>query len=66
MKTRKETVLRARCDRRLKVDLQTVAALQSLDTSDIIRIACSHYVENFKNQGLSGLVGNPQTIRSKT
>jgi hypothetical protein len=40
----KTEILRARCDSALKRDLQLLAQLRMLDTSDIVRIACADYV----------------------
>lgn len=44
----KGTVIRARCDGGLKRQLEQVAAIQQLDVSDIIRIACTSYVLRFQ------------------
>lgn len=45
----KTEVLRARCDSRLKEDVERVAYLKQLDSADIIRIAVSDYIRRFRN-----------------
>jgi hypothetical protein len=44
----KDAILRARCDSRLKENVEKIAYLQQLDESDIVRIACAAYVQKFQ------------------
>lgn len=44
---RRDAVIRARCDSRLRDDLQHVAALLRVDVSEVIREACSNYIIHF-------------------
>ena len=46
MKERKNALLKVRCETALKTDLETVAKLQRLDVSDIVRMASALYVDN--------------------
>jgi len=49
----KEEMLRARCLPSLKQEVAQVAMLQGLDESDIVRIACTRLVQQFKQPSLS-------------
>jgi len=51
MKGRKTDYLRCRVDRQLKSDLEFVARIQIIDLSDVVRIACTHYVQRFGPKG---------------
>jgi len=46
-------MLRARCLPSLKQEVAQVAMLQGLDESDIVRIACTRLVQQFKQPSLS-------------
>lgn len=48
-KPAKTALIRARCNPALKSDIAQVAMLKQLDEADIIRIACSVFVQQFKN-----------------
>lgn len=47
-KLSKDAILRARCDSRLKQNVERIAYVQQLDESDIVRIACAAYVQKFQ------------------
>lgn len=49
----KDAILRARCDARLKENVNRVAYLQQLDESDIVRIAVAAYVQKFQGASLA-------------
>jgi hypothetical protein len=44
MKRPKTEALRVRVEPRLKDDLEALARFQVMDLSDVVRIACVHYV----------------------
>jgi hypothetical protein len=44
MKPAKTEMLKARCEPKLKEDVEQIALLKSLDPADIIRLACVNYV----------------------
>jgi hypothetical protein len=48
----KTGTLRTRCEPQLKARLQNVAAIQQIDLSDVVRIACVRYVEQFSNPAM--------------
>jgi hypothetical protein len=54
MKGRKTDYLRCRVDRQLRSDLEFIARTQFIDLSDVVRIACSHYVQRCAPKGLRG------------
>lgn len=45
----KTTVIRARCEPDLKLDVERIATFKRLDAADIIRIAIHDYIQRFKN-----------------
>ncbi len=49
-KRNKDGEIRARCDLALKKDVNQVAIFMGLDDSDIIRMACTAFVQKFRNQ----------------
>jgi hypothetical protein len=51
-KIKKAALIRARCSLELKLAIEQVAAIQQLDSSDIVRMACNHYVLKFKQPSL--------------
>lgn len=59
MKSRlkKNSVIRARCDVNLKLSIERIAAINQLDPSDVIRIACANYVQKFQQISLISLNG---------
>lgn len=48
-KESKSEIIRARCGRDLKEDVERVAFLKQLDPADIIRIAVRDYIQRFRN-----------------
>lgn len=54
LKGRKTETLRCRVDRQLRSDLEFVARIQVIDLSDVVRIACTSYVQKFAPKGLRG------------
>ena len=52
-RSKKDEMLRARCGKDLKDDVDLIARLKGVDSSDIVRIACRELVQKFKTPALA-------------
>jgi len=53
-RTKKTAMLRSRCEPNLKREIAQVAIFHGLDESDIVRIAATQFVQQFKQMSMRG------------